>query len=98
MAENFKQRAEYLVNDLRAYDDYDHGRRGLRHAVRNELYRWHKKQKDMTVIQTSVLYRDLWEQAKRKTKSQQLEDALNSDWKAFPTYSSGSNHLRIEDK
>jgi hypothetical protein len=52
----------------------------------------------MVVVQVPQLYRHLWKQADGRTKSQQLEEALNSNWNAFPTYSSNSNHLRIEDK
>jgi hypothetical protein len=98
MGQELKQRVEYLVKDFKAYEDYDYGRKGLRHAVKTELYLWRKKQKDMIVVQVSQLYRDLWKQAKRRIKGQQLQKALNSDWKAFLTYSSNSNHLRIEDK
>jgi hypothetical protein len=98
MGQELKQWVEYLVRDLKAYEDYDYGRKGLCHAVRNELYLWRKKQRNMTLVKVSQLYRELWKQADRKTKGQQLQDALNSDWKAFPTYSSDGNHLRIEDK
>jgi hypothetical protein len=98
MGQELKQRVEYLVRDLKAYEDYDYGRKGLCHAVKTELYLWRKKQRDMVVVQVPQLYRDLWKQADRKTKGPQLQEALNSDWKTFLTYSSGSNHLRIEDK
>jgi hypothetical protein len=33
-----------------------------------------------------------------RIKGQELQDALSSDWKIFPSYKSNSNHLRIEDK
>jgi hypothetical protein len=98
MGQELKQRVEYLVNDLKAYEDYDYGPKGLRHAVKHELYLWKKQQKDMTVVQVSQLYRDLWKQAGRKTKGQQPEDTSEDSWKAFPTYGSNGNHLRIEDK
>ncbi|KAH0552938.1 hypothetical protein GP486_006864 [Trichoglossum hirsutum] len=98
MGQELKQRVEYLVRDLKAYEDYDYGPKGLRHAVKTELYLWKKKQRDMTVVQVPQLYRDLWKQADRKTKSQQLEEALESDWSTFPTYSSNGKHLKIEDK
>ena len=98
MGQELKQRVEYLVMDLKAYEDYEYGRKGLRHAVKTELYLWKKKQRDMTVIQVPQLYRDLWKQADRRIKGQELQDALNSDWKTFPSYRSDGNHLRIEDK
>ncbi len=59
MGQELKQRVEYLVNDLKAYEDYDYGPKGLRHAVKHELYLWKKQQKDITVVQVSQLYRDL---------------------------------------
>jgi hypothetical protein len=52
----------------------------------------------MMVVQISQLYSDLWKQAKCQINGQQLQEALNSDWKVFPTYSSDGNYLRIEDK
>jgi hypothetical protein len=98
IGQELKQRVEYLVKDLKAYEDYDYRHKGLCHTVKTELYLWRKNQKDMMVVQVSQLYRDLWKQAKRWIKGQQLQEALNSDWKAFPTYSSNGNYLRIEDK
>ena len=98
MGQELKQRVEYLINDLKAYQDYDHGKKGLRHAVKHDLYMWKKQQKDMVVIQVPQLYRDLWKQADRKAKDQQPQNTLEKDWKAFPTYDSDGNHLRIEDK
>ncbi|KAI9765375.1 MAG: hypothetical protein M1840_007455 [Geoglossum simile] len=78
MGQELKQQVEYLVMDLKAYEDYEYGRKGLRHAVKTEL--------------------DLWKQADRRIKGQELQDALNSDWKTFSSYRSDGNHLRIEDK
>jgi hypothetical protein len=98
MGQELKQRVEYLINDLKAYQDYDYGKKGLRHAVKHDLYMWKKQQKDMTVVQIPQLYRDLWKQADRKAKDQQPQNTLEKDWKAFPTYDSDGNHLRIEDK
>jgi hypothetical protein len=98
MGQELKQRVEYLINDLKAYQDYDHGKKGLCHTVKYDLYMWKKQQKDMVVIQVPQLYKDLWKQSRRKTKDQQPLKTLEEDWKAFPTYSSDGNHLRIEDK
>ncbi|KAI9761262.1 MAG: hypothetical protein M1840_001986 [Geoglossum simile] len=36
--QELKQQVEYLVNDLKAFQDYDYGNKGLRHAVKHELY------------------------------------------------------------
>ncbi|KAI9770467.1 MAG: hypothetical protein M1840_003353, partial [Geoglossum simile] len=36
--QKLKQRVEYLINDLKVYQDYDHGKKGLRHAVKHDLY------------------------------------------------------------
>jgi hypothetical protein len=52
----------------------------------------------MVVVQVPQLYKDLWKQSGCKTKNQQPLKAFEEDWKAFPTYSSDGNHLRIEDK
>jgi hypothetical protein len=98
MGQELKQRVEYLVNDLEAYQDYDYGNKGLHYAVKHELYMWKKQQKDMTVVQVPQLYSKLWKQARCKSRGQQFKEALDGDWKAFPTYNSGSTHLRIEDK
>jgi hypothetical protein len=98
MGQELKQRVEYLINDLKAYQDYDYGKKGLRHAVKHDLYMWKKQQKDMVMVRVPQLYRDLWKQADSKTKGQQPEKTLEGDWRAFPTYSSDGNHLRIEDK
>ena len=98
MGQELKQQVEYLVNDLKAYQDYNYGPKGLRHTVKQELYLWKKQQRDMTVVQVPQLYKDLWMQSKSKTKSQQLENALKDGWEALPTYNSNGKHLRIEDK
>ena len=98
MGQELKQWVEYLINDLKAYQDYDHGKKGLRHAVKHDLYMWKKQQKDIVVIQVPQLYKDLWKQADCKTKTPELQRALDSDWKSFPTYGSNGNYLRIEDK
>ncbi|KAI9761065.1 MAG: hypothetical protein M1840_002033 [Geoglossum simile] len=98
MGQELKQRVEYLINDLKAYQDYDYGKKGLCHAVKHDLYMWKKQQKDIVVVQVPQLYRDLWKQADCKTKDQQTQKALEEDWKAFPTSSSDGNHLRIEHK
>jgi len=98
MGQQLKQRVEYLVNDLKAYQDYDYGPKGLCHAVKHELFLWKKQQRDMTVIRVLQLYRDLWKQADRKTKGLVHEPALDRDWKTFSAYNSDSKHLRIEDK
>ena len=50
MGQELKQRVEYLVRDLKAYEDFDYGHRGLRNAVKNQLYLWDKQQKDTTVV------------------------------------------------
>ncbi|KAI9763706.1 MAG: hypothetical protein M1840_009179 [Geoglossum simile] len=81
-----------------AYQDYDYGSKELCHAVKHELYMWKKQQKDMVVVQIPKLYSKLWRQARCRSRSQQLENALDRDWKAFPTDNSGSTHLRIEEK
>jgi hypothetical protein len=38
MGQELKQRVEYLVKDLKAYEDYDYGCKGLCYAVKTELY------------------------------------------------------------
>ncbi|KAI9771106.1 MAG: hypothetical protein M1840_002457 [Geoglossum simile] len=37
MDQELKQQVEYLVNDLKAYQDYDYGNKRLRHTVKHEL-------------------------------------------------------------
>ena len=72
MGQELKQRVEYLIRDLKAYEDYSYGCKELCHDVKNELYLWGKKQKGMTVVQVPQLYRDFWKQADCRTKGQQL--------------------------
>ncbi|KAI9773873.1 MAG: hypothetical protein M1840_006099 [Geoglossum simile] len=42
MGHELKQHVEYLINDLKAYQDYDHGKKGLCHVVKHDLYMWKK--------------------------------------------------------
>ncbi|KAI9766165.1 MAG: hypothetical protein M1840_006732 [Geoglossum simile] len=62
MGQQLKQQVEYLVNDLKACQDYDYGSKGLCHAVKHELYMWKKQQKDMVVVHVPQLYSEFWRQ------------------------------------
>ncbi|KAH0543595.1 hypothetical protein GP486_008566, partial [Trichoglossum hirsutum] len=98
MAAELNKRVDYLVNELEVYKGYPHGGKGLRHAVKNELYHWKKRQEGMEVVRVPQLYSTLWKQAKRRNQGEQQAELLSRDWKMFLTYESSSNYLRIEDK
>jgi hypothetical protein len=49
----------YLIQDLKAYEDFRTGGRGIRNAVKSHLYKWAKSQEGMSSIEILVLAEDL---------------------------------------
>jgi hypothetical protein len=98
MAAELNKRVDYLVNELKAYEDYEYGKQGLRNSIKRDLFFWKKDQEKMEVVRVPQLYSTLWKQAKWRNQGEQQAELLSRDWKTFLTYESSSNHLRIEDK
>jgi hypothetical protein len=98
MADKLQQRLDYLINDLRAYEGYNHHGKGLRHAVKTQLNWWTRSQQDMHIVQVPVLFEDLWKAARTGNHRQYLAEVTSQYWQQFPVLESDNKHLRIEDK
>jgi hypothetical protein len=94
MADLLQKRLDYLIHDLKAYNDFPHPSRGLRNAVKSHLYKWSKDQEDMQTIQIPILQEDLWREACMRKK----QDFLDQDWHQLQLYLASSKHLQIIDK
>jgi hypothetical protein len=94
MTAELNKRLDYLINDLKVYEDFTGAPGGKRHAVKNQLFLWKKDQEKVQVIKVPQVYKDLKEQAKRRKGK---EEVIQQDWRTFQMYPSTENHLRIED-
>ena len=98
MTEKLNKRLDYLINELKAYEGFNHRGRGLRNAVKSQLYTWNKEQQEMEVVRVPYLFSELWKQSRRKFRDGDQEKTSQPDWHTFPVYPSSNSHLRIEDK
>src|SRR2546430_2574011 len=88
------KRLDYLIYELKVYEDFNKASGGKRHAVKNELFLWEKEQNKATIVRVPHLFKDLKEQARRRKGK---EGIIQQDWRTFQMYPSSKNHLRIED-
>jgi hypothetical protein len=64
----------YLIHNLKAYENFRIGGRGIRNAVKSHLYKWAKSQEGMSSMEIPVLVEDLQRKAKTTTQKQLLQD------------------------
>jgi hypothetical protein len=83
----------YLIQDLKAYEDFQTGGRGIRNAVKSHLYKWAKSQEGMSSVKIPVLAEDLQRKAKTTTQKQLLQDTSTQDWSQFRLLEASDQHL-----
>lgn len=87
-------RLDYLINDLRAYDDYTStGGHGRRNGVKRLLHRWSVAQQGLETYTSPVPYPILKQQA----KSRKLDDWTQEDLTSYTHIPSSATHHQVKD-
>jgi hypothetical protein len=60
MIDNLQKQLDYLIHDLKTYDDFQTRGRGIHNAVKSHLYKWAKSQENMETVVVSQLKGDLY--------------------------------------
>ncbi|KAI9767692.1 MAG: hypothetical protein M1840_005564 [Geoglossum simile] len=89
-----KDRLNYLIDTLKAYDNYiNPDGRGRRHGVKRLLHRWSQAQQGLDTHICRVPYPIL----KAQAKSQQLADWSSTDVSTFKHIPSMATHHQVKD-
>jgi hypothetical protein len=74
MIDNLQKQLDYLIHNLKAYNDFQTQGQSIRNTVKLHLYKWAKSQENMETVIVPQLKGDLYQESRARTQKQLLQD------------------------